>query len=113
MTEEWKHYGAAGGWTLKLLRGTRNLFFLSPQEGYFRLAFVFGDRAVAAIERSDLPAKMVEELRLARKYAEGRALRMEVRQPADLELVKKLVAVKIDNWRPGRDPPEEGIGAPS
>jgi hypothetical protein len=33
----------------------------------------------------------------ARKYAEGRGIRIEVRNPADAENVKKLFDIKINN----------------
>jgi hypothetical protein len=95
--EEWKYYGAKYGWTLKTFHKKRNLFFFTPCLGYFRLGFVFGDKAVAAIEKSGLPEAMIDELRNAKKYAEGRGLRIEVRTNRDIELTKKLVAVKAAN----------------
>jgi len=95
MVEEWKHYGSKSGWILKSLNKKRNLFFLIPCQGYFRIAFVFGDKAVAAIEKSDLPAAIIEEIRTARKYAEGRGLRLEVKKRGDVENVKMLLAIKV------------------
>ncbi|HEX9652826.1 MAG TPA: DUF3788 family protein [bacterium] len=49
-----------------------NLCFLTPLQNLFRIAFVFGDKAVAVIEQSDLPDTIVDTLKNARKYAEGR-----------------------------------------
>jgi len=97
LTEEWKYYGPKSGWILKSFHKKRNLFFLTPLEGYFRVAFVFGERAVAAIERSDLPKDLIGEVRNARKFAEGRGLRLEVKKPGDVENIKKLVTIKIKN----------------
>jgi len=97
LIEEWKYYGLKSGWILKSLNKKRNLFFLIPCQKYFRIAFVFGDRAVAAIENSGLPATMIEEIKTAKKYAEGRGLRLEVRKRGDVEHVKKLVAIKVMN----------------
>ena len=97
LVEEWKHYGRKTGWQLKLLRKKRNLFFLTPFEGHFRVTFVFGDKAVAAIEESDVPRGFIEELRQARKYAEGRGLSVFVRNPEDGATVKSLVAIKLAN----------------
>lgn len=74
VTEEWKFYGQKSGWLLKVLLKKRNLFFFVPLKGYFRLSFVFGDRAVASIEASDLPEQIKDNLRKARKYAEGRGV---------------------------------------
>ncbi len=95
--EEWKFYGASSGWTLKVLLKKRNLFFFTPLSGYFRVAFVFGDRAVGAVEKSDLPTDLIETLRNARKYAEGRGIRVEVRSLKDVESVNKLIDIKVQN----------------
>ncbi|MBI5544531.1 MAG: DUF3788 family protein [Deltaproteobacteria bacterium] len=93
---EWKHYSS--GWTLKALQSKkRNLFFLVPMEGAFQLAFVFGDKAVAALEKADgVPAAVVAELKAARKYAEGRGLRLDVKAARDVETVKALVKAKVE-----------------
>jgi hypothetical protein len=96
-TEEWKYYGPKSGWTLKTLRKKRNLFFFTPYQGYFLIAFVFGDRAVAEILKSDLPKAMIEEVTNAKKYAEGRGLRVEVKTRRDVESVKKLISIKVMN----------------
>lgn len=97
LTEEWKYYGGSSGWTLKMLLKKRNLFFLGPCDGYFRIAFVFGDRAVAAVEDSDLPTKLIKELQNARRYMEGRGLRVEVKKRADIANILKLVAMKVNH----------------
>jgi hypothetical protein len=97
VNEEWKFYGASSGWTLKTLLKKRNLFFLVPLKGYFRVAFVFGDKAVGAVEKSDLPKDLIETLRNARKYAEGRGIRVEVRSLKDAESVMRLIDIKIRN----------------
>jgi hypothetical protein len=95
--EEWKYYGLKSGWTLKTLYKKRNLFFFTACKAYFRIAFVFGDRAVAEILKSDLPKAMIEEITNAKKYAEGRGLRIEVKTRRDVESVKKLIAIKVMN----------------
>jgi hypothetical protein len=97
VSEEWKFYNAKSGWTLKVLLKKRNLFFFAPRPGYFRLAFVFGDKAVSAVERSDLPDDVKNELRNARKYVEGRGIRIEVKSQKDVEHVKKLIDIKVGN----------------
>jgi len=97
LVTEWKYYGPKSGWIMKSLNKKRNLFFLTPCDGFFRLGFVFGDKAVAAIERSGLPKAMIDEVKNAKRYVEGRGLRVEVRMPADVAAVKTLVAIKIAN----------------
>jgi hypothetical protein len=97
LTQDWKFYGQKSGWILKTLRKKRNLFFFVPLEGSFRLSFVFGEKAVAAAEQSDLPKDIITTLKNARKYAEGRGLQIEVKGPADVEHIKKLVEIKVNN----------------
>lgn len=93
LTEEWKFYNGSG-WTLKTFLKKRNLFFMIPHHGSFRLAFVFGDKAVAAVERSALPRPLVESLVSARKYAEGRGLTLEVVSPGDVVAALELARIK-------------------
>ncbi len=97
LNEDWKFYGQKIGWTLKLLYKKRNLFFLTPYENYFQIAFVFGDKAVAVIEKSDLPENIIDEIINARKYAEGRGLRIPVKKQNDVKIVLKLAEIKIIN----------------
>ena len=97
LTEEWKFYSKKSGWTLKTLRKKRNLFFFEPRDGYFRIIFVFGDKAVALVKDSNLPDAIKEELRNARKYAEGRGLTIEVKSAKETKLILQLVEIKLAN----------------
>ncbi len=97
LTLEWKHYGQKSGWTLKLLSKKRNLLFVGPEDGFFIIAFVFGDRAVEAVLKSMLPEAIKNELLNARKYAEGRGIRFEIRDESELENVLQLIKIKIKN----------------
>jgi len=96
-TEDWKFYSPNYGWTLKLLLKKRNLFFFVATKGGFRMAFVFGDKAVGVIEKSNLPKNIIEEIKNARKYVEGRGLRLEVKDAKSVEVVKKLIKIKVEN----------------
>jgi hypothetical protein len=93
--EEWKYYGKTIGWTLKLLRGKRNLLFLTASKGSFTVSFVLGDRAVAAAQRSNLPVHLVQQLVDAKRYVEGRGIRIEVKSRRALENAKTLLEVKL------------------
>ena len=95
--KEWKHYSQKSGWVVKVIQKKRTLFYLIPHDGYFDLAFVFGDKAVAATEQSTLPKKMLAELRDARRYVEGRGLSVPVRSSRALKSIKTLVAIKLAN----------------
>ena len=96
LIEDWKYYGQKSGWTLKLLRKKRNLFFMIPQKGFFRITLIFGDKAVSEVEKSDVPEDIKEELRAARKYAEGRGIGIDVQSSEDVETINKLVNIKLN-----------------
>ncbi len=96
LVEEWKYYNTKSGWTMKMLRKKRNLFFFSAMDGFFSITFVFGDRAVAVVEKSVLPQDLIQKLLDARKYMEGRGLQVEVHSPEDVAHVKALVKIKIE-----------------
>jgi hypothetical protein len=95
--EDWKHYGKNSGWTMKLLKKKRNLFFSYPGDNEFTVVFVFGDKAVQAIEDGDFPRDIVDTLKAARKYAEGRGLKVTIDNRDDVETVKKLIDIKVKN----------------
>lgn len=94
---EWKFYGKNSGWTMKMLNGKRNVMFLIPREGYFRLAFTFGEKAFAEVMASSVPQTVKDELAGAVKYAEGRGVQLPVNTLDDLFAAKTLVDIKIAN----------------
>lgn len=93
--EEWKYYGPKNGWILKKYYKKRNLFFISINDGFFKITFVFGDIAVDQVLVSDVSDKLKNELTTARKYAEGRALSIEVDDSSSLSEIKELIRIKI------------------
>lgn len=95
--EEWKFYGQKYGWQLKTLLKKRNLFFFIPYDSFFRIVFVFGDRAVEEIEKGDISNNLKDEVKKAKKYAEGRGLSIDVKDGKHIEDVKKLIDIKINN----------------
>ena len=50
-----------------------------------------------AAEQSELPDHVIELIRQAPKYPEGRAFRLEVSKAADVRIAKELLAIKMDN----------------
>jgi len=55
ISPEWKHYGKNSGWLLKMINHKRNVMFVVPCHGYFKVAFTFGDKASQAIFNSSVP----------------------------------------------------------
>jgi hypothetical protein len=94
VVEEWKYYGKTLGWTLKLLLGNRNLCFVVACKGYFRIPFVLGDKAVQAARQSRLPLELVQRLVNAKRHAEGRGIRLEIKSHRALEHAMILLDIK-------------------
>jgi Protein of unknown function (DUF3788) len=96
-TAEWHTGSVKHGWSLRLQLKKRNIVYLSPREGWFMAAFALGERAIAAALASDLPAYVLENIAGSKRYAEGTAVRIEVRTAEDVDIVKKLAKIKIEN----------------
>ncbi|MFC1564752.1 DUF3788 domain-containing protein [candidate division KSB1 bacterium] len=96
-SEEWKCPMKKHGWGLRLKKKKRNIIYLGPLNGYFRIAFILGDRAVLAVEDSALPDSIKEELKSSKKYMEGKIIRLEVRSPEDVKIIKILARIKMEN----------------
>jgi len=60
-------------------------------------SFALGDKAVKAALRSNLSPQTIEIIRSAKRYAEGTAVRIEVNTAEDLQDIKTLIAIKIEN----------------
>jgi hypothetical protein len=93
--EEWKFYGRKYGWQLKTLLKKRNLFFLIPYDFYFKIVLIFGDKAVAEIERSTISNDIKNDIINAKKYMEGRGIGIDVRDGEFIEDIKQLIKVKV------------------
>ena len=98
ITQEWKGIAVKKyGWSLRLKQKSRNIIYLTPCNGSFRIAFVLGDRAVKAANQAHLPKKVVEALAAAPKYPEGTGLRLAVHSAGDLPAIRKLAQIKLEN----------------
>ena len=95
VTPEWKTSRTSPLGFLRLIRKKRTILYLLPRNGHFLTAFVFGEKATAAVRASDVPAAVITELNAARVYAEGRGIRLETRTPQDVATMKKLAAIKM------------------
>ncbi len=87
----------AGGWSLRLQAKKRNIVYLGPRDGWFLASFALGDKAIAAARKSDLGAAVSLIIAESKRYPEGTAVRIEVRSESDLQTVKRLAKIKIEN----------------
>jgi hypothetical protein len=95
--QEWKSYSPKAGWSVRLKVKKRNIIYLSPCSGCFRVAFIFGDKAVAAARQADLSKSTLKLLNEALRYPEGTGLRPTVKSPKDLAAIRKLALIKLAN----------------
>jgi hypothetical protein len=91
---EWNSYSRKAGWALKVKQRDRTMVYLSPSQGCFMASFALGDKALQAARKSGLPDAALKTLNEAKRYAEGSAVRIEVRSAKDVQVVKKLAQAK-------------------
>jgi len=95
IVQEWNSYSRKAGWSLRLKLKDRNILYLSPCEGCFSVSFALGDKAVQAARQSGLPQSVIKMINEARRYAEGTGIRIEMKKPKDIDIVKQLAAIKL------------------
>jgi hypothetical protein len=95
LSMEWGFASKSTGWGLRLTTEKRTVLYMTPCKGYFLASFALGEKAVKAAHESDLPASLLEVIDGAKKYAEGRGVRLEVRSAGDALNVEKLAAIKM------------------
>ena len=93
----WNFAGAAWGWSLRLKQKKRTVLYMTPCRGHFLVGFALGEKAVKAARRSCMPESVLSAIAGAKKYAEGRGVRLEVHTKKDLDSVKGLAAIKMAN----------------
>ncbi len=95
--EEWKYSSEKYGWSFRISDKKRVLIYLLPRDNYFKVAFVFGQKATDKILDSNISESIVQEIRLAKVYAEGRGIRIEIKNKSITNDIKKLIKIKIEN----------------
>ena len=93
--KEWSYPGKNYGWSFRIKDSKRVIIYLLPRDKYFKVAFVFGQKATDHVLESDVAISIKEELASARVYAEGRGIRLDIKEQADLNDIKKLVEIKL------------------
>jgi len=93
--EEWNFPGAKYGWSFRIKDKKRAIVYFLPRDGFFKVAFVFGQKAMADILARDVSEKIKTDLQNARVYAEGRGIQIEVYDDSNLTDIKKLIEIKL------------------
>ncbi|MBK8586110.1 MAG: DUF3788 domain-containing protein [Bacteroidetes bacterium] len=95
VVEEWNYSGDKFGWSFRLKDKKRVLVYLLPRDKFFKVAFVFGQKATDAIFESPISENIKSEIRSAKVYAEGRGIRVDVKNKSVIHDIEKLIEIKI------------------
>ncbi|MDX2443351.1 MAG: DUF3788 domain-containing protein [Bacteroidales bacterium] len=96
-TEGWNYPGKKYGWSFRIKDKKRAIIYFLPREKYFMVAFVFGGKATEQILSSDISEEIRTGLKNAKVYAEGRGIRIDVKDDTNVPDIKKLVEIKLAN----------------
>ena len=96
-SDGWKFYSKKAGWSFVIRSGKRTILYLIPQDKYFKVNFVLGDKAIAAVEKAVLPGAIITLIMGAKPYTEGRSFMIDARSLDDVDSVMKLVRIKAEN----------------
>ena len=95
--DEWHYPGEKYGWSFRVKDKKRAILYFLPMGKFFKVALVFGQKATDKIMQSSISADIKKELKAARVYAEGRGIRLEVKDESIIEDIKQLIDIKIGN----------------
>jgi hypothetical protein len=94
--EEWS-FSKSGGWSFRIKDNRRAIIYLLPRDGFFKVAFVFGQKATDEVFKSRVATAIKTELESAKAYAEGRGIRIEVKDVGMINDIKNLINIKLEN----------------
>jgi hypothetical protein len=97
LSVDWGFSGKKWGWSLRLKQKARTVLYMTPRRGHFVVGFALGQKAVDAAHESDLPQSVLDMIDDSQKYAEGRAVRFEVRTGDDLLSAARIATIKMEN----------------
>lgn len=95
ITGEWKYYGKSSGWTFVLKSKKRTLLYFLPNNSLFKVNFVLSEKAAADAETAALPHEVIDLIRNATPYVEGRSVMLEVGNAKQLEAVQRVLEIKF------------------
>jgi len=95
--DEWNYPGEKYGWSFRIKDKKRAILYLLPRDRFFTVALVFGQKATDRVLTSRISEKIKNELETARVYAEGRGIRIDVRDEMIIDDIKALIEIKISS----------------
>jgi hypothetical protein len=92
---EWHFTSEKFGWSYRVKDKKRVIIYLLPRKQFFKVAFVFGQKANDAFMESNISESIKTELQAAKVYAEGRGIRIEIKYESWLKDILNLIEIKI------------------
>jgi len=93
--EVWYYSGEKYGWSFRIKDKKRAIIYLLPRDRYFKVAMVFGEKATHQILISQISDEIKSELKNAKVFAEGRGIRLDVKDKSILKDIKVLIDIKL------------------
>lgn len=94
--KEWNCYSPKAGWSLRLKQKKRNIVYLSPCDGCFRIALILGDKAMKLAKAASFSEKYSKLIAESPRYPEGSAIRFEVTTAEDVAAAKQFAKIKVE-----------------
>jgi hypothetical protein len=93
-TGVWNFYNDGKRWLFKMVNKKKTIFWAAILTGTFRITFYFGAKAEPVIDGSDLPQKIKDEFKSAKRYGLIRGVSFLINDSEDVDNVLKLIAIK-------------------
>lgn len=93
--EEWSC--SKYGWSFRIKDKKRAIIYFLPRDRFFKVAFVFGQKATDLIMNSQITKSIKTEIESATVYAEGRGIRIDITNDKIIGDIKELIDIKLAN----------------
>jgi hypothetical protein len=93
--EEWSC--SKYGWSYRIKDKKRTILYFLPRDQFFKLAFVFGQKATDQILNSQISNAIKTELDAAKVYAEGRGIRIDIINKNNNKDIQEIIDIKLAN----------------
>jgi hypothetical protein len=93
--EEWSC--SKYGWSFRIKDKKRAIIYMLPRDKFFKVALVYGQKATDMIMKSQIANSIKTELDSAKIYAEGRGIRIDIKDKMIISDIKELIDIKLTN----------------
>lgn len=91
---EWNYSGEKFGWSLRIKDKKRVVVYLLPRNRFFIFSIVLGEKSVHLALESKICKEIKDAICSSKVYAEGRGIRINIRDKRLLMDLKTLIDVK-------------------